>query len=127
MLNIKNISDCLQNQAAQDALAGIAIAPLLESYGLSFFVTELAPGKAVTAHYHERGQEIYFIVSGTGTIHTAPADGTLKQTQIVCAGDIFHIEPKIVHSLENTGSTALTLLFACHPDHLGSDRVIGSI
>lgn len=127
MIEIKNITRHLREQAKHDAVAGIAIAHLLDDGHFSFFVTEIAVGKSVSPHYHQRGSEIYFIVSGSGVIYTAKADGTAPHAQKVQSGDIFNIQANTTHQLKNTGDTPLVLLFAGHPDHLDTDRYIQEI
>ena len=127
MIEIKNITRHLAEQAKHDSVAGIAIARLLDDNDCSFFVTEIASGKSVSSHYHQYGSEIYFIVSGSGVIYTAKADGTDPHAQNVQAGDIFRIQANTTHQLENTGDTPLILLFAGHPNHLDTDRYIQEI
>lgn len=127
MTTIINIQNALAAQAQHDAVAGIAIAKLLDADDLSFFVTEIAPGNSVAAHYHEHGQEIYIILKGQGLMKTAHADGTHKQVQDVHAGDIFSIHPYTTHRLENNSTLPLVLLFAGHANHLSSDRIVQTL
>ena len=127
MIEIKNITRHLAEQAKHDSVAGIAIARLLDDNDCSFFVTEIASGKAVSPHYHQCGSEIYFIVSGSGVIYTAKAGGTDAHAQNVQAGDIFSIPANTAHQLKKTGDTPLILLFAGHPNHLDTDRYLQEI
>lgn len=115
-------------RAVLDPAVGIRIAPLTESNEFRLFVTEILPGKKVGAHFHSAGIEIYMILAGAGTLHTAlPAESNQKhaqQSHLVQTGDFFNIEPGVVHQLENTGTESLILVFGCPPEHLSSDRTL---
>lgn len=124
-LTIRNAFSLLASDTRQDDTAGIRIASVLDDPACSYYITEIAPGRSVNPHYHRQGDEIYIILGGVGTIHTwhpeAPAQ---VDSQPIGSGALFRIPPGTAHQLENTGADPLILLFACSPDHLGSDRFV---
>lgn len=89
-----------------------------------FFLNELAPGSRVLTHYHREDSEIYLILEGHGTLLLrAPADEQVSRLP-ARRGDLFRIDPGVVHQLINDGSDPLRLVLACRVTHLGSDRVV---
>ena len=63
----------------------------------------LEPGCSIGTHAHEGEDEIFYIVSGTGTVND---NGTLRT---VTAGDAVLTGNGAVHGIENTGSDTLTV------------------
>jgi quercetin dioxygenase-like cupin family protein len=117
--------------AVLDNTVGIRIAPLTDNNSFGMYVTEILPGKKIGAHYHQDGGEIYEIIRGKDTLHTATVQAIppQKMNQIsttVAAGDFFSIEPGVAHQLVNTGDESLILIFGCPATHLSSDRVMVS-
>ncbi|WP_250628602.1 cupin domain-containing protein [Pinirhizobacter soli] len=126
-ISVCNALEEMSSQATEDPVAGIQIAPVLESEGCSYYATEIASGKSVTPHYHSQGNEVYIIFSGSGAIKTWQPGLAEDIAEIqIKRGDIFNIPPGVVHHLINTGTQPLVLLFACPPEHLATDRVIPS-
>lgn len=69
----------------------------------------LAPGQAVTPHFHRQTEEVYYILEGEGVMTV----GTDRRA--VTAGDAILIPLDTVHSLENTGSRAMRIVLVCGP------------
>jgi mannose-6-phosphate isomerase-like protein (cupin superfamily) len=128
-LAIKNWKKSLE-KTETDKEVGIKIADLTGNETFSMYVTEIPPKAKINAHYHENGIEIYQILSGSGTMHTASPDKNGKAINIrrspVSEGDFFTVEEKTIHQLENTGDIPLVLIFGCPRSHLGEDRKITS-
>ena len=75
-------------------------------------------GMATTPHYHPQTEEIYYILSGSGLM-------TLGNFQReVGPGDAIAIPPGEVHTIRNTGTTALVFLCCCAPGYEDSDTVL---
>ena len=124
-LSIRNAFSLLASDTRQDDTAGIRIASVLDDAACSYYITEIAPGRSVNPHYHREGDEIYIILGGVGTIHTWDPEAPAQvDSQPIGSGALFRIPPGTAHQLENTGAEPLILLFACSPDHLGSDRFV---
>ena len=123
-MQIKNVFRLLHQETTADESVGISFAHLADNENLSFYATDILPGKTITPHYHNNGSELYFILSGQGMMHTWPAAGHAKSSHLVKRGDTFKLMPGTVHQLENNGIGKLVLLFACHPSHLTDDRII---
>jgi mannose-6-phosphate isomerase-like protein (cupin superfamily) len=76
----------------------------------------LPAGGAVGRHRHLETEEIYYILHGTGRM-TVGSD--------VCevgAGDAIFIPRAHAHTLENTGSTPMTILLVCGPAYSYEDH-----
>src|SRR3954463_6405607 len=61
----------------------------------------LQPGGATTPHYHPQCEEIYYILTGEGTMRI---DGDTKE---VGPGDAIAIPPGQIHQIRNTCSVEL--------------------
>jgi mannose-6-phosphate isomerase-like protein (cupin superfamily) len=111
--------------AVLDHAVGIRIAPLTDNISFGMYVTEVLPGKKVSAHYHQEGGEVYEIIRGKGMLYTAPSESPSHHTATaVNAGDFFNIDAKVVHQLVNTGDESLIIIFGCPGTHLGLDRIV---
>lgn len=121
---ITNVFDALSSEAKADKAAGIHIAKLLDSHQLGHYATELPPGTKINPHYHRHGEELYLILRGSGSIHLWKPGEQARTSQRVQFGSVFTIPAGIVHQLENDSDESLVLVFSCHPDHLGDDRVL---
>jgi quercetin dioxygenase-like cupin family protein len=78
------------------------------SSGATQFIGFIPPSGA-PAHYHLY-DEICVIVRGTGALHA------LGQQQPLSAGSTFHITPRLLHSVENTGDDDLWILGVFRPE-----------
>lgn len=77
----------------------------------------LPPGRAVIAHHHNQTEEIYYILSGHGSMTVG------DDKREVGAGDAVYIPRGHRHSLENTGSEPIKLLLVCGPAFSCDDEV----
>jgi mannose-6-phosphate isomerase-like protein (cupin superfamily) len=122
-LPTRSALDLLSNDRPMDETAGIRIATVLDDPINAYYITDIAPGRSVNPHFHCQGDEVYIILGGNGVIHIWDVEEPSSvESQAIGNGSVFRIPPKIAHQLENNGEEPLILLFACAPDHLGSDR-----
>lgn len=115
----------LFSQLKPDPESDIQMLKLIDGT-MSLLIAELKAGKKLSAHYHNEGTEIYQILSGEGIIELGKlSDKTIiwNKSFTVNTGDIFEIEPNIVHRLSNDGTDVLRLIFLAPPSHLDEDRV----
>lgn len=124
MVSITNVFDALGTKAKVDQTAGISIAKLLDGHQLGHYATELPPGAKINPHYHRHGEELYLILQGSGLIHLWKPGEQARTSQRVQRGSVFGIPAGTIHQLENDSGEPLVLIFSCHPDHLGDDRVM---
>ena len=126
-IEMNNLFKVLDGQALDPAV-GIKVARLSGEGAFCIFGAEITPGTRLSAHYHQDGPEIYYILAGKGrmTLGTL-AHGTSidwEEAFEVCAGDCFTVRPGWVHQLENPGPEPLNALFGCAATHLSTDRVL---
>jgi mannose-6-phosphate isomerase-like protein (cupin superfamily) len=69
-----------------------------------FELCRLPPGTSIGAHLHDETEEIYFILSGVGTMDL---DGDQRE---VHAGDAVLTQPTSRHGIRSTGTADLELL-----------------
>lgn len=70
-------------------------------------VYEIPPGKAAYPyHYHLQNEEVFFILSGTGTLRTPEGERPVSAGELL----FFPAEPGGAHKLTNTGTEALIYL-----------------
>ena len=77
----------------------------------------LPVGSAVRPHIHHQLEEIYYILSGTGTMLVG------DESRQIGAGDAVYIPRETRHSLENTGSEPIRLLLVCGPAFFYDDEI----
>jgi len=75
----------------------------------------LEPSQATERHYHERCEEIYLVTKGSGELEI---DG---ESVRVRPGDAILIPPGAWHTLENNGTSELTILCMCSPPYSDAD------
>lgn len=88
----------------------------VESVSLSVIEEKIPSGGGEVVHYHERAQQLFYILSGVATFETS-----LGLTE-VRAGEAFHIAPGERHRIQNLGLVDLQFLVISEPRSHG-DRV----
>ena|SRR6185437_10251330 len=78
----------------------------------------LAPGLSTTPHYHPQTEEIYYILTGTGTMRIG------EESRPVGPGDAIAIPPGCVHQITNSGDHLLRFLCCCAPGYQHEDTVL---
>ncbi len=94
---------------------GSAIRELHHTELQSLAEATLEPGQATERHYHERSEEIYLVTKGSGELEV---DGEKRRVR---PGDAILIPPGAWHTLENDGSSELTILCMCAPPYSHDD------
>ncbi|TWJ03428.1 mannose-6-phosphate isomerase-like protein (cupin superfamily) [Mucilaginibacter frigoritolerans] len=89
---------------------------LLNADSLSVIQERMPPGTGEQLHYHERAQQVFYILSGMATFEV---DGELKT---VSPGESIHINPSTRHRIFNNGDEDLHFLVISEPKAHG-DRV----
>jgi mannose-6-phosphate isomerase-like protein (cupin superfamily) len=78
----------------------------------------VAPGEAITEHYHLRTEELYYILAGEGIM-------TIEGEQrTVGPGDTVVIPPRTRHKIANAADAPLVLLACCAPEWSAEDQVL---
>lgn len=78
----------------------------------------LPPGGATTPHHHVKTEEIYYILSGQGSICVG------GETRQVGPGDAIAIPPGASHQITNPGPEELKFLCCCAPGYEHEDTVL---
>jgi len=94
---------------------GSTIRELHHTTAQSLAEAALEPGQVTQRHYHERSEEIYLVTKGSGELEV---DG---ETRRVRRGDAILIPPRTWHTLENDGTSELTVLCMCSPPYSDDD------
>jgi mannose-6-phosphate isomerase-like protein (cupin superfamily) len=90
--------------------------PLLRNDTLSVIQERMPPGTSEQLHYHERAQQVFYILSGTATFEIEGG------TETAVAGQSIHVRPKTKHRILNDGDADLHFLVISEPKSHG-DRV----
>jgi mannose-6-phosphate isomerase-like protein (cupin superfamily) len=77
------------------------------------------PGGETAEHYHPRAEELYYFISGRGTMRLGE-----QEPAEVKVGDCVVIAPGTAHKLWNPGPDPLVLLCCCAPAYADDDTVI---
>ena len=94
---------------------GSTIRELHHTQQQSLAEATLEPAQATERHYHGRSEEIYLVTKGSGLLEI---DG---ETRAVRPGDAILIPPRAWHTLENDGTSELTILCICSPPYSHED------
>ncbi len=89
---------------------------LLRTDSLSVIQERMPPGTAEQIRYHNRAQQVFYILSGTATFEV---EGEMK---MVNAGQSIHIPKGFKHRIQNNGAADLHFLVISEPKAHG-DRV----
>ena len=89
---------------------------LLKSASLSVIQERMSPNSSEQLHYHQRAQQVFFILSGTATFFVE------SEIKTVCANQSIHIIPGAKHSILNNSDVDLHFLVISEPKSHG-DRV----
>ncbi len=90
------------------------IAEMYQSDNLSISIATIS--KSSTPHKHQKTEEVYFVLSGSGTIFIGGE--VLKINQ----GDLVPIPKDVFHHVESDGST-LEILTVTHPKYNPKDII----
>ena len=94
---------------------GSTIRELHHTQAQSLAEATLEPDQATQRHFHRRSEEIYFVTKGSGSLEV---DG---ETRRVRPGEAILIPPGAWHTLENDGTSELTILCVCSPPYSHED------
>jgi mannose-6-phosphate isomerase-like protein (cupin superfamily) len=76
------------------------------------------PGRATIPHHHAVAEEIYYMLSGTGSMTLG------DESRPVGPGDAIAIPPGVRHTIRNTGGDELVFLCCCAPGYEHGDTFL---
>lgn len=82
---------------------------------MSLAEATLHPNKSTIEHYHEKSEEIYYILGGGGKIKVGEEIENVKE------GDAVLISAETFHKIWNEGEEDLIFLCCCSPGYLDED------
>jgi mannose-6-phosphate isomerase-like protein (cupin superfamily) len=94
---------------------GSTIRELHHTPAQSLAEATLEPGQATERHYHGQSEEIYLVTKGSGELEID------EESVRVRPGDAILIPPGAWHTLENNGTSELTILCMCSPPYSDED------
>ena len=94
---------------------GSTIRELHHTQAQSLAEATLEPDQATQRHFHRLSEEIYFVTKGSGSLEVD------RETRRVRPGDAILIPPGAWHTLENDGTSELTILCVCSPPYSHED------
>lgn len=102
---------------------GSEIRPLIDrttsGIELCSLAEEVLPvGAAVGRHHHLETEEVYYILSGSGTMQVG------DETRAVGSGDAIYIPRNHLHMLTNDGNEPMKLLLVCGPAYSREDHLM---
>jgi mannose-6-phosphate isomerase-like protein (cupin superfamily) len=97
---------------------GSTIRELHHTAAQSLAEATLEPAQATDRHYHERSEEIYLVTKGSGELEVH------GESRRVRPGDAILIPPGAWHTLENNGTSELTILCMCSPPYSHDDTFL---
>jgi len=100
------------------AIRELAGVPSGNAANQSLAEATVPPGGETAEHYHRVSEEIYFFLSGAGTMRLGDEEGPVR------GGDCVVIPPGAVHKLRNPGAEPLVLLCCCAPAYSHEDTVL---
>jgi mannose-6-phosphate isomerase-like protein (cupin superfamily) len=86
---------------------------------LRFSVGYFGPGEGLAAHIHPESEEVYYVISGSGTVY---AGEELEPIEVE-ADTAVYIPPKTTHGVKNTGSEKCVVAFFVAPGKEKSEVV----
>ncbi|MBD3351491.1 MAG: cupin domain-containing protein [Candidatus Lokiarchaeota archaeon] len=89
---------------------------LIRGPNIDWGVILMKPGTKMGAHGHNEVEETFYFLSGEGNIYINDKAYPAK------AGDVYYLEPKEKHDIENTGDDDMKLVFIKHP-YLPDDKI----
>lgn len=78
----------------------------------------VSPGQVTSRHYHEKTEEIYFILEGSGQMFLDDESFDVQR------GDSILIKPGQHHCIKNTGQQVLHFLCSCAPAYQHEDSFL---
>ena len=89
---------------------------LVETDSLSVIEERIPPGGGEMWHYHEKAQQLYYILSGVAIFETEGVETEVRE------GEGYHVRPGARHRIRNLGTGDLHFLVVSQPRSHG-DRV----
>ena len=118
-MEIINVKDCPKFVAQDSAIVREIISHRNSSVkNQSLAQVTIPPGTAVLEHYHQKTEELYFVIAGQGQLFVEDIE------RIIGVGDAAVILPGQQHKIKNNGNTDLIMLVMCAPGYEDEDQIL---
>ena len=74
-----------------------------------FWQTTVPPGKRLDPHQHEKHEQIYYLIEGSGLLRVG------EEIRRVRKGDAIYIPPNTIHGFENDSEKPCTIIMVDAP------------
>ncbi|MFQ5763117.1 MAG: cupin domain-containing protein [Candidatus Bathyarchaeia archaeon] len=105
------LSDAETKQILGGPIKIVVTPDTMQSKNLVFVVGDFAPGEGLVPHIHPKSEEVYYVVSGEGTVYA----GAEKKPMPVSGGMVLYIPEGTPHYVRNTGKEQLQIGFFLSP------------
>jgi len=124
MVEITNVFRSLKEVSkAEEIIQKVAF--LAGDDSMSLFIIALNKNQTLPAHYHKKGIEIYYILSGSAILTTTlfhPEKQLDIDVKTVIKGDAFSIPPFNIHQIANHLAEIVIILAIAPKNHNHIDR-----
>jgi mannose-6-phosphate isomerase-like protein (cupin superfamily) len=118
-MKIINRNNCPEFIAQDKAMVRELVSPRNSSIkSQSIAEVRIPSGESVLEHFHEKTEEVYYILSGRGQMYV---DG---ETETVGSGDAIIILPGQRHKIANNCEEDLVMLVVCSPSYSDEDQIL---
>ncbi len=118
-MKIINRNDCSEFVAQDKAMVRELVSPRNSSIkNQSIAEVRIPSGESVLEHFHEKTEEVYYILSGRGQMHLE------GETETVGSGDAIIILPGQRHKIANHCKEDLVMLVVCSPSYTDDDQIL---
>ncbi len=117
-MQVKHVANCPQIIANDGSLLRELLSPLRDAVMIRYSIAHATVNPRSSTHPHRlRSAEVYYIISGEGTMHIADEACT------VTAGHLIYIPPGAVQWIENIGNSDLVFLCIVDPPWRPEDDI----
>jgi mannose-6-phosphate isomerase-like protein (cupin superfamily) len=118
-MRIINRNDCPEFVAQDKAIVRELVSPRKSAIkNQSIAEVRIPSGESVLEHFHEKTEEVYYILSGQGQMYLE------GETETVGSGDVIIILPGQRHKIANHNKEDLVMLVVCSPGYTDEDQIL---
>ena len=118
-MKIINRNDCVEFVAQEKAIVRELVSPGNSSIkNQSIAEVRIRSGESVLDHFHQKTEEVCYILSGRGQMYLE------SETETVGPGDAIIILPGQRHKITSHSQEDLVMLVVCSPSYTDDDQIL---